>query len=215
MFIKKIYFFFLLLISVNSFSQNDDIPNYRSTRENFKKMLDKDIRADLASYSLAGIDESLTKEQLQNISSSNSGDDFIEFKQDSFYVKIVTGSFEKEKHKLLYYNEKYLIKIDNKPFWGTNYSLPKKTISSVTITIGKDTIKIPATAYFDLYEPVLSYYDKTSRAAKTHSAIYLSKDGRKIYIYMINGEGAGSYEVTWIIQDKTYLRRVVDWGFRN
>ena len=215
MFIKKIYFFFLLLISVNSFSQNDDIPNYRSTRENFKKILDKDIRADLAAYSLAGIDESLTKEQLQNISSSNSGDDFIEFKQDSFYVKIVTGSFEKEKHKLLYYNEKYLIKIDNKPFWGTNYSLPKKTISSVTITIGKDTIKIPATAYFDLYEPVLSYYDKTSRAAKTHSAIYLSKDGRKIYIYMINGEGAGSYEVTWIIQDKTYLRRVVDWGFQN
>ena len=215
MFIKKIYFFFLLLISVNSFSQNDDIPNYRSTRENFKKMLDKDIRADLASYSLAGIDESLTKEQLQNISSSNSGDDFIEFKQDSFYVKIVTGSFEKEKHKLLYYNEKYLIKIDNKPFWGTNYSLPKKKIFSVTITIGKDTIKIPATAYFDLYEPVLSYYDKTSGAAKTHSAIYLSKDGRKIYIYMINGEGAGSYEVTWIIQDKTYLRRVVDWGFQN
>jgi hypothetical protein len=30
---------------------------------------------------------------------------------------------------------------------------------------------------------------------------------------MLNGEGNGRYEVTWVIENKHYLRRVVDWGF--
>jgi len=30
---------------------------------------------------------------------------------------------------------------------------------------------------------------------------------------MLNGTGTGRYEVTWVIQDKKYLRRVVDWNF--
>jgi hypothetical protein len=30
---------------------------------------------------------------------------------------------------------------------------------------------------------------------------------------MLNSSGKGGYEVTWIIEDKKYLRRVIDYGF--
>jgi hypothetical protein len=73
--------------------------------------------------------------------------------------------------------------------------------------MGKDTVAIPAIAYFDLYEPSFVYSDKT--ASRTRNAVYISSDGRTYYIYMFNPNGKGT-EYTWVIQDKKYLRRVVD-----
>jgi hypothetical protein len=43
--------------------------------------------------------------------------------------------------------------------------------------------------------------------------VYRSADGKRIYIYMLKRETGGSYEVTWVIQDKKYLRRIIDFGF--
>jgi hypothetical protein len=33
-----------------------------------------------------------------------------------------------------------------------------------------------------------------------------------MYIYMVNNEAIGKYEVTWILQDNKYVGRVVDSG---
>ena len=30
---------------------------------------------------------------------------------------------------------------------------------------------------------------------------------------MLNSDGKNGYEVTWVLQDKKYLRRVIDYGF--
>jgi hypothetical protein len=75
-----------------------------------------------------------------------------------------------------------------------------------------DTVVVPPAAYTDLYEPHF-YYTNEKGNKKTYCAVYVSADKRNYYIYMLNGEGAGRYEVTWVIQDKHYLRRVVDWNF--
>jgi hypothetical protein len=29
----------------------------------------------------------------------------------------------------------------------------------------------------------------------------------------MHSDGAGAYEVTWVIQNKKYLRRIVDYGY--
>jgi hypothetical protein len=34
-----------------------------------------------------------------------------------------------------------------------------------------------------------------------------------MYVYMLNRDDTGSYEITWVIQDRKYLRRVLDYGF--
>jgi hypothetical protein len=84
-------------------------------------------------------------------------------------------------------------------------------VGSITVIIDKDTVAIPPTAYFDLYNPQFTFAEGGNQ--KSNNGVYLSPDKRKIYIYMLSRDNNGNYEVTWVIQDKKYLRRVVDYGF--
>ena len=120
--------------------------------------------------------------------------------------------FDPTKHKVTWYNDKYAVKLDNHAFFGTENTLPKHSITSVVAIIGGDTVIVPQAAFVDLYEPHLYYTDAKGKT-KTYCNVYMSADRRKYYIYMLNGNGTGRYEVTWVIQDKHYLRRIVDWGF--
>jgi hypothetical protein len=79
------------------------------------------------------------------------------------------------------------------------------------VLIDKDTIPIPVTAYTDLCNVSFTYRDN-SGTERSNNGVYLSKDDRKVYIYLLNKDGKGGYEVTWVIQDKKFLRRVLDYG---
>ena len=194
-----------------SFAQ-DDIPDYRSRRDNFVKMQEKDIRADVSQFTFGGISESLIKHRLDAIPLIGAKEDAIIFSNDTVTVQIATGSFDPTKHKVTWYDDKYAVKLDNHAFWGTENTVPKHTVTSIVAVIEADTVVLPQVAFVDLYEPHL-YYTDAKGSKKTFCNVYRSADKRKYYIYMVNGDGAGRYEVTWVIQDKKYLRRVVDWGF--
>jgi len=205
----------ILLCSIchASFAQDDnDIPDYRSKKDNFSKMMEKDVRADLAQFTFAGISESLEKHKLEQIPATEIKNDEIIFSNDTLQVKITTGGFDATKHKVTWFDDKYAVKLDNHAFFGTENKVPKTTITSVVAIIGDDTVAVPQTAFADLYEPKL-YFNDAKGSAKSYCNVYVSPDHRKLYIYMLNGEGTGRYEVTWVIEDKHYLRRVVDWGF--
>ncbi len=194
-------------------AQDDELPDFRNKKDNFSKMQEKDIRKDLASFVLAGMDERMNSSPLKALPPVNYGSDFIKFQGDNVQVIITAGVFEPKKHKLGYFNTKYLTKIDGKAFYGGYGSVPKTTIASVTVIIDKDSIVVPPTAYFDLYSPVFGYKD-ASGTARSHDAVYFAsnKHMNAVYVYMLNSEIKGNYEVTWVIQDKKYLRRVVDSG---
>ncbi|MFT4153196.1 hypothetical protein [Parafilimonas sp.] len=198
-------------IVLHSFAQ-DDIPDYRTKKDNFLKMQEKDIRADLAQFTFGGISESLTKHRLNALPLESVSNDTLVFSNDTAIVQITAGGFDAAKHKVTWYDDKYAVKLDNRPFWGTENKVPTRSITSVVAVIESDTVVVPAAAYGDLYEPKLYYTDAKGKQ-KTFCNVYRSPDNRKYYIYMVNGEGAGRYEVTWVIQDRKYLRRVVDWGF--
>jgi hypothetical protein len=189
----------------------DDYPDYRSKKDNFIKISQKDIRNDLASFAIAGIDESTGKGKLKSIPATHTDASSMKFEGNNIQVIIKAGGFDKSKHKLQYYDEKYLVKIDGKPYYGSYGEVPRSTIAEVTVIRDKDTIRIPSTALFDLYNPTFSYRDG-SGTVKTFNGVYLSNDNKTIYVYMLNKETRGSYEVTWVIQDKQYVRRVVDFG---
>jgi hypothetical protein len=202
----------ILLCSIINFSfAQDDIPDYRSKRDNFLKMQEKDIRADLSQFTFGGISESLTKHKLEALKVDDIKNDTIVFSSDTVEVQITSGNFDPVKHKVTWY-DKYAVKLDNHAFWGTENAVPKHTITSVIAVIGLDTVVVPAAAFVDLFEPHF-YYTDSKGSKKTYCNVYMSADKRRYYIYMLNGDGNGRYEVTWVIQDKHYLRRVVDWGF--
>jgi len=201
----------LCLLLNHAFSQ-DDIPDYRSKKDNFLKMQEKDIRADLSQFTFGGISESLTKHRLDAIPLLGVKDDVMLFSNDTVTVQITTGNFDATKHKVTWYNDEHAVKLDNRAFWGTEHKVPKRTITSIVAVIEADTVVLPQVAFVDLYEPQFYFADAKGNR-KTYCAVYKSLDKRKYYIYMLNGTGTGRYEVTWVIQDKQYLRRVVDWNF--
>src|SRR5436189_246234 len=92
-----------------------------------------------------------------------------------------TESFKKIAQKdILDYDEKYLIKIDRKTYYGGFGFMPKTSVSQIILTIGKDTIVIPPAAYSDLHNLNLTYNDKGTQ--RTANGIYRSKDGHKLYL---------------------------------
>lgn len=202
----------ILLTSVALAGKAQDFPDYRSKKETFLRMQEKDIRSDLASFTMGGMDESIGKGKLFSLPATNYGADFITFSGNEIEVTIRAGVFDASKHKLTLFNKQHLVKIDGKPYYGRYGETPKTTIASVTMRIGGDSVAIPPAAYSDLYEPDFTYRDATGQV-KSYNKVYLSPDKKKIYIYMLNRDEMGSYEVTWVIQDKKYLRRVVDFGF--
>lgn len=193
------------------FAQPNDFPDYRSKRDFFTRIQEKDVRSDLSAFTMAGIDEGVGKLPLQTIPVVESADNFITFSGNNIKVTITTAPFDGTKHKLQYYENKHLVKIDNKPYFGDYGKVPKKQIENVLVIINKDTVAIPPTAWSDLYNPILSVNNKG--VSTTNNKVYLSADGKKVYVYMLKQEAGGSYEVTWVIQDKKYLKRVVDFGF--
>jgi hypothetical protein len=203
---------FLTLSGLSALAQDLDFPDFRSKKDNFAKIPEKDIRADIASFALAGVDESIGKAQLQTVPVKDYGANFMRYENENIQVIIKTSFFMPTKHKLMF-SEKHLVKIDGKPYYGGIYGeQPHSIIESVTVLVGKDTVAIPATAYFDLYDPKFSFNE--NGGTRTRNGVFLSNDKHTFYIYMLNIDNGGA-EYTWVIRDKQYLRRVVDVGFLN
>src|SRR4030095_16539978 len=100
------------------FAQDDNIPDYRSKKDNFLKMQEKDIRADLSQFTFGGISESLIKHKLNALPLESVNSDAIIFSRDTVAVQITTGNFDPTKHKVSWYADKYAVKLDNHAFWG-------------------------------------------------------------------------------------------------
>jgi hypothetical protein len=206
--------FYLLLVttalSLNLRAQDLDFPDYRNKKDNFSKIREKDIRADVASFALAGVDESIGKAQLSTVPVKEYGSTFMTFDDGNIQVIIRTGVFFPSKHKMMYI-EKHLVRIDNHPYYGGTYGeAPQVSIESITVVVGKDTVAIPATAYNDLFDPQFSFNQAGS--TRSRNGVFLSTDKHTFYIYMLNINSKGT-EFTWVIRDKQYVRRVVDFGF--
>lgn len=200
----------LCFTGVSCLAQDLDYPDFRSKKDNYSKIREQDIRNDVASFALAALDESIGKPQLATVPVKDFGMNFMSFQNDNIQVVIKTGIFNPRKHKLMM-SEDHLLRIDGKPYYGGIYGqIPHTTIASVTVVVGKDTVPIPSTAYVDLYDPKFSYSE--GGETRTRNAVYLSNDKHTFYIYMFSNDNGG-VEYTWVIRDKQYLRRVVDFGF--
>ncbi len=200
-----------MVVSNTCHSQSSyDYEDTRRKNEGFAKLPRGPFRGDLSTFTLSGIDEAVGKTELKKIPFTKFGDDFMEFNGDNVHAIVTTSPFDKTKHRLDY-DDKYLIKIDRKTYYGNYGNVPKTYISNIFLLVDNDTVLIPPSAYMDLCNLNFTYTDKGT--LRTRDAIYRSKDGHTIYLYLFSKDGTGSYEVTWIIQDKRYVRRVLDYGF--
>ena len=208
---KQIFITLFVLYGFACIAQSDDdFQDTRRKNESFIRLPRNEIRSDLATFTLSGIVEAVGKDELKKIPFTTVGPDFMNIAGDNIRATIQLSPFDKTKHKLDY-DEKYLIRIDRKTYYGGYGKIPKTFISKIIFIVGKDTFEIPLTAYADLYNLILTYKDHG--VSRSRNAIYESKDGHRIYLYLFCNDSTGSYEVTWIFLDNKYLRRVMDYGF--
>ena len=206
------YLVIILATLLSGYCSAQTFLDYTDTRkkvESFEKLREPNLRADLAAFTLAGIGESVAKEGLTKLTTSSFGKDSMEFEGDGLKALIRTASFDTAGHKLSF-DDKYLIKIDKKTYYGNYGYIPKTHISEVSLIVDGDTVAIPREAYSDLYDVNLTYY--SGGAKRTTNAIYRSKTGYLKYLYLFSKGNRDSYEVTWIFQNNKYLRRVVNYG---
>lgn len=202
--------FCLLLVSVCFMCKaQDDMPDYRSKRDNLLKIPEKDIQSDVSTFTLAGLDINMAKLPLRSLSISDFGDDFIRFDSDNIKINITSAPFNAAKHKMQYV-DKYLTRIDMKAYYGSYSKLPKKYLQSISVVIDNDTVAIPPAAYTDLYEPNFTYTQGGLR--KSYDGVYFSADKHTMYIYLLCNDNMGGYEITWVIRDKKYVRRILDYN---
>ncbi len=128
-------------------------------------------------------------------------------------VSIDAVPFDTARHSLAYDSQTNALRlIDDKPFWGTDGGIPKRRIQSVSYMHVKYMLVLPDSAIAGLYEPRFCYKanPKRKRPTTAYCKVFRPEGTGRVYIYMQNGEGAGRYEVTWVIQDGEYYARVLD-----
>lgn len=206
---RSLIIYSLVFISFCTYGQ-DRSPEFHDDKEGFNNLKDKTLRSELAYFTDFGANEKKATIKLIEIPLTKYSANYSQFETDSILFKLTKGVFKKSLHKINYVDE-YADKIDNKLFWGKDGELPTEQINSIQVIIGKDTIKIPKSAYNDLYEPHLT--SKNGNETVGFLRIYASRDRSRYYIYMLNGDGAGAYEATIMIRNKRYIGRVVDGAF--
>ncbi|RTL59845.1 MAG: hypothetical protein EKK37_03080 [Sphingobacteriales bacterium] len=213
---------FLLFISSSLMAQ-DFFPDFRKKNESLLKVGEKDVRADIVTFSLKGVEENIHQEKLPKLPVTNydqltiqyegTNIPYLQFASNTIKVKITTDFFDSTKSKIMK-SSGHVVKINNRPFYGSFGIMPLTYVKEVLVMVNKDTIAIPPAAYNDLFNMKFAYTDKRG-IERTQSGVFLSADRRKIYIYVFSKDDKGGYEVTWVIQDKKYLRRVLDYDVLN
>jgi hypothetical protein len=94
------------------------------------------------------------------------------------------------------------VKIDNSQIFGTDGNIPKREYKSIQIEINNIKIELPNEALKNLYEPSLS-----------NSKANYDEKNDVLYVFSSNSDGAGGYEIIWIIEKKEYKYRIEAYGF--
>lgn len=124
------------------------------------------------------------------------------FEKDSLNISIQSKKFDAKTAKLNFSEGKFLNKINGKRFWGTDGEVPKTTYKTITVSIGNKIIELPKNAFEDLFEPSL-FNTRINYNANTNT----------LYISSSNSDGAGGYEIVWVIEKGQYKERKIAFGF--
>lgn len=116
---------------------------------------------------------------------------------DNIKIKFISGPFQKEKHKIQKTDEYGVFKIDGHYLVGTDGSMPREEIKSMTIEINKQRLSLSKNIFYDLYQPSF----ESTRA-------YVDP-GKNLYIMMDNSDAAGSYTVIFIFRENKYSGRYI------
>jgi len=88
---------------------------------------------------------------------------------------------------------------------------PQHGINHIMFIHYKYGFELPDSAISDIRNPKFcDKYTKKDRPVASNCKVFRSGDKKRVYIYMLNGDGKDAYEVTWVIQNSKYFTRIID-----
>lgn len=116
---------------------------------------------------------------------------------DGIDFKLTLKSFDKDEHQCTLEEDKWVVRIDGVDPLGVDGAYPNKEIDEFTLKIDGQLIAVPSNHYSDAYELNLSSL-KVHRSSSGH-----------MFISTSNSDGAGYYDLVWIVKDGKFLNRFV------
>ncbi|MCF8296767.1 MAG: hypothetical protein K9J13_04410 [Saprospiraceae bacterium] len=200
----------VILLSGNlSYSQNANIPKDKSELFRLERIKDRIIVEEIKPllYNYSG--DTLAVNMIQ-IPLVDTNDFYSTFCRNGIEIMINSEYFYPQLHSISYdsilktHNVK---KIDGKVFWGTHDELPNTKVHKIKLRINGVNIPIPDSATDGLYNPNFGCNN-----VDCYNFVYQSLDKKRIYIIMNNSDGAGFYQIVWIIKDNKYYGKLIDLG---
>jgi hypothetical protein len=124
-----------------------------------------------------------------------------------------------DKHVTIHNNNHYRIISIYAMDDTTKKASSSKLVTNVIYLHMKSQLVLPSSAYENIYAPrfcISKSIGKRKESKRTKNITYRytkafgSKDGKRVYIYMHNGNETSQYEVTWIIENGKYIGRIID-----
>ena len=109
--------------------------------------------------------------------------------------KYTLAPFNKEDKIIDYSNDKYIVHINGLHPWGTDGDLPTTEIKAIKVSIESKEIFIPKILFMDIYE------------CGNEFDIY--KIENKYIVFQFNSDGAGGYDLAWVITKGGIKQRLV------
>ena len=90
---------------------------------------------------------------------------------------------------------KWVIAIDGRPVWGTDGDVPNTIVNNIIVKIENKNITIHKVFYSDIYE--------------VNDRFEVYKNGQTYFVYQWNSDGAGFYEIVWVLDKNGLQQRLV------
>lgn len=90
---------------------------------------------------------------------------------------------------------KWITAIDGRPIWGTDGNFPKTQVDDIKVIIDGQEIEIHEVFYSDIYE--------------CDNRISIYKNGDTYFAHQWNSDGAGAYEIVWVLDKNGLKQRLV------
>lgn len=114
---------------------------------------------------------------------------------NNIQVKITTGEFIEQEHRIERQESGYISSVDGKEFFGTGGKLPHDELTGIEVLDKRKKITIPKEVLTGIHEIDFS---------RTN----VFQDGNnRLLIVMHNGDGAYGYSVIWVVEDGKLKKR--------
>ncbi|MEL6629256.1 MAG: hypothetical protein AAFQ92_27305 [Bacteroidota bacterium] len=119
-------------------------------------------------------------------------EDLEEYTGNDFTFEYEVSVFDPTDRILDQHDGQWITSIDGRPVWGTDGNLPRTQVDNIAVTLDGQEIDIHRVFYSDIYE------------CDNRFTVY--KNGDTYFVYQGNSDGAGFYEIVWVI-DRTGLKQ--------